>query len=189
MLFRSLEDVYAYFMGWDSVTGDLVGKFPLLGAFLEPIRPLVMGIADTFGAIVDFLSDPSWDSFINIFQIAGNALYDFIVKPFEDLFSMFSDWVSSFSDIGGTIKGWFGFGDDDKDKKEKKKETEREAVRAPQAPSVPMQSSTMQQANNYNVNNNFNQNISSATPKQFADTTNSQIVGSITDIRQQNGAL
>ena len=64
------------------------------------------------------------------------------------------------------------------------------STQPPQAPAVPYQASTMNnQANNYNVNNNFNQNISTATPTQFANQTNAQIADSIYNIRQQNGAL
>lgn len=170
------EDIYGYFMGWDSVTGDLVDKFPVIGMILEGIRPIVVGIADTFGAIVDWLKNPSWESFGNIFVTAGNAIKDFLLKPFEAFTKVFEDWWESTKNIGGTIAGWFGFGGN--------------STQAPQAPAVPYQASTMNnQANNYNVNNNFNQNISTATPTQFANQTNAQIADSIYNIRQQNGAL
>ena len=43
--------------------------------------------------------------------------------------------------------------------------------------------------NNVNVSNNFNQNITSATPQQFANDTNKQIISSINNARQQVGAL
>lgn len=171
-----LEDIYGYFMGWDSVTGDLVNKFPVIGMVLEGIRPIVVGIADTFGAIVDWLQNPSWESFGNIFVTAGNAIKDFLMKPFEAFMDMFGGWWDSAKDIGGAIAEWFGFGGG--------------STQAPQAPAVPYQASTMNnQANNYNVNNNFNQNISTATPTQFANQTNAQITDSIYNIRQQNGAL
>lgn len=171
-----VEDIYGYFMGWDSVTGDLVNKFPVIGMILEGIRPIVVGIADTFGAIVDWLKNPSWESFGNIFVTAGNAIKDFLLKPFEAFTKVFEDWWESTKNIGGTIAGWFGFGGN--------------STQPPQAPAVPYQASTMNnQANNYNVNNNFNQNISTATPTQFANQTNAQIADSIYNIRQQNGAL
>lgn len=171
-----IEDIYGYFMGWDSVTGDLVKKFPVIGMILEGIRPIVVGIADTFGAIVDWLKNPSWESFGNIFVTAGTAIKDFLLKPFEAFTKMFEGWWESTKNIGGTIAGWFGFGGN--------------STQPPQAPAVPYQASTMNnQANNYNVNNNFNQNISTATPIQFANQTNAQIADSIYNIRQQNGAL
>ena len=170
------EDIYGYFMGWDSVTGDLVKQFPVIGMLLEGIRPIVMGIADTFGAIVDWLKNPTWESFANIFITAGTAIKDFLLKPFEAFTQMFEDWWESTKNIGGTIAGWFGLGGN--------------TSQVPQAPAVPYQNSTMNnQANNYNINNNFNQNISTATPTQFANQTNSQIADSIYNIRQQNGAL
>lgn len=171
-----IEDIYGYFMGWDSVTGDLVKQFPVLGMILEPLRPIVKGISDTFEAIVDWLKNPSWESFGNIFVTAGTAIKDFLLKPFEAFTKMFEGWWESTKNIGGTIAGWFGFGGN--------------STQPPQAPAVPYQASTMNnQANNYNVNNNFNQNISTATPTQFANQTNSQITDSIYNIRQQNGAL
>lgn len=177
-----IEDIYGYFMGWDSVTGDIVNKFPAFAILLEGIRPLVLGIAETFEKIVEWLKDPTLEKFGDIFKTAGSALLEFLIKPFEAFKNMFSGWIDSVKNVGSTIKDWLGFGDT---------ETNQNMTVIPQAPTVPYQNSVVnkQQSNQYNVNNNFNQNISTATPKQFADNTNSQIVSSITDIRQQNGAL
>lgn len=73
------EDICAYFMGWDSVTGDLVKKFPVIGEILESIKLAVLAIVDIFKAIGDFLENPSWDTFVNIFKTA----FDAIIKIFE----------------------------------------------------------------------------------------------------------
>lgn len=62
-----LEDIYYYFKGYDSVTGDLVKKFPMLAKFLEPIKPIVMGIFGAFEGILEFIGDPSWITFQGIF--------------------------------------------------------------------------------------------------------------------------
>lgn len=181
------EDLLYYFRGFDSATGDLVKKFPLLGALLEPLRVIVIGIADTFNKIVDFLKDPSWDSFGDIFKTAGEALYNFIIQPFEGLKKTIAGLAEPLKKLGSLTSGAFDkigslFGDDDEDKKQ------LQAVTIPQAPGIP-NSATNRQQNNYNVNNNFNQNISSATPKQLADNTNRNIVQSINLQRQQQGAL
>lgn len=262
-----LEDIYGYFMGWDSVTGDLVKEFPVIGTILEYIRPIVIGIADTFGAIVDWLKNPSWKSFGKIFKTAGGAIVDFIKKPLREikdvakavwdtfvgwvqtvdnfitsipiigtvftfvkdtirkvlgLFGKIIDFVSSplwdgFVDvfksagtaivdfimkpldtIKATIKelfDWMGeLGDAVADKAKALNPMNwfggDDAPTPAVAPAVPYRASTMNnQANNYKINNNFNQNISTATPTQFANQTNAQIADSIYNVRQQNGAL
>lgn len=190
-----IEDIYGYFMGWDSVTGDLVKKFPVIGMLLEPLRPIVKGIADTFEAIVNWLKDPSletwakvWDGIKNtigeIVIMVTMMIYDGIGK-IGDLFVWLGEQIYKYfknpiSDAIDSFKSFFGFGS----------EIQASQTIIPQAPAVPYQASTMNnQANNYNVNNNFNQNISTATPTQFANQTNAQIADSIYNIRQQNGAL
>lgn len=62
-----LEDIYYYFKGYDSITGDLVKKFPFLAKVLEPIKPIVMGIFGAFEGMLEFISDPSWQTFQGIF--------------------------------------------------------------------------------------------------------------------------
>lgn len=62
-----LEDIYYYFKGYDSITGDLVKKFPMLAKFLEPIKPIVMAIFGAFEGILEFISNPSWQTFQEIF--------------------------------------------------------------------------------------------------------------------------
>jgi len=183
-----VEDVYYYFMGWDSATGDLVKQFPAIGTALEFIRPIVVGIFDVFEGIVNFLKDPSWGNFIAIFETIGNAALEFVQKPIDAVIETIMSMFDMVGNLGNKITeafkdldvfGWFG--DDEKNKAELQK-----AI--PNAPAVPNVSNA-NTVNNMNVNNNFNQNITTATPKQFADDTNSQIVNSINGTRQQVGAL
>lgn len=190
-----LEDVYGYFMGWDSVTGDLVAKFPLLGMLLEPLRPIAQGISKVFEEIVNWLKDPTWDKFVNIFKSIGDMIWgivdaigggmntalDGLMNKFielgQNILNFFKkpldDAISSIKSLGSGVMNFLGFGEN----------------QVPQAPAVPLQASSTNayQANRYDVNNTFNQQISTATPKQFADSTNSQIANSINNIRQQQG--
>ena len=64
----------AYFMGWDSVTGDLVKEFPILGGILETIKNVVMSIVDVFGKLIDWVKDASWEKFKNLFVSIGVLL-------------------------------------------------------------------------------------------------------------------
>ena len=177
------EDIYYYFKGWDSVTGKLVEKFPVLASVLEVVKPLVVGIFDTFGAIVGFLKDPSWDNFANIFKTAGKALVDFsenIKKVFTSLMEEMGKLFSSFLDTINPLN-WFGGN-----------EIKATVSQVPIVPQVPMQSSTINTANNsanYNINNNFNQNITGANSQQVANDTNKLIINSINQQSQQFGAF
>lgn len=91
-----LEDIYYYFKGYDSVTGDLVKKFPFLAKVLEPIKPIVMGIFGAFEGIIAFISDPSWQTFQGIFTPileAVKKIWDMLVnrigKALESLLEKF----------------------------------------------------------------------------------------------------
>ena len=105
-----IEDIYGYFKGWDSVTGDLVKKFPALGKALEFIRPLVLGLEKAFQSIMTWLKDPTWENFLQIFVDIGNAVINTIKKPLEyvyqvvqDLISIAKDWVGGIFDKIGNI--------------------------------------------------------------------------------------
>lgn len=242
------EDLYYYFMGWDSATGKLVEKFPIIKGVLEFIKPLVLGIVDSFNAIVNFLKEPTWDNFKNIFKIAGGALVEFIKKPFQwlmesvnslvekfpllgealkpvkivvdgiiEAFKWFIDAITNFS-LDNVLSGLKGLKDDitnfgsglvdkinpinwfssDKEQENSKEIQQKElnnlrAYKIPEAPSIPYQNSVINNSNansnTYNISNNINQNITSATPKQLADGTNKIMINSINAQRQQKGAL
>ena len=164
-----VEDIYYYFMGWDSVTGDLVKKFPLLGKALEAIRPIFQMIRQAFSDIMDFLGNPSWDKFVNIFKNIGNAIITMIEKPIariKEIMSAIFDSVKSFITDSFVYKMIFGSS-------------------AEQPPVVAPTSAGSVTNNNMQVT----QNISSATPKALADETKSLMTDSINAQRQQVGGL
>lgn len=154
-----IEDIYYYFMGWDSVTGDLVQKFPLLGKVLEFIKPLVVGIVDTFSAIIDFLKDPSWDSFVNIFKVAGEAIKKYLLGALEKVKEMLMWIVDKFMGLINKIGGWLGFGGGD--------ET--------QAPPPVINGSGGGGNTTNNATYNVNQNITTDNGKAVADSFNTAI--------------
>lgn len=80
-----IQDVFYYCMGWDSVTGDLVNQFPLLGTILEPIKFVVNLIVDAFMRIVDFIMNPSWESFKQLFVDLFNNVIKGILWCFEKI--------------------------------------------------------------------------------------------------------
>lgn len=161
------EDIYYYFMGWDSVTGDLVKKFPLLGKALEAIRPVFVAIKQAFSDIMDFLADPSWDNFINIFLNIGKAIVEMLEKPIARIKSLLSDVVDSVKSFvldNAIVK--FIFGENS-------------------TPVVPTTNNTSTTNNNVQVT----QNITSATPKALADETKGLLTSQINQQRQQVGGF
>ena len=161
------EDIYYYFMGWDSVTGDLVKKFPLLGKALEAIRPVFVAIKQAFSDIMDFLTDPSWDNFINIFLNIGKAIVEMLEKPIARIKSLLSDVVDSVKSFimdNAIVK--FIFGENS-------------------APVVPTTNNTSTTNNNVQVT----QNITNATPKALADETKGLLTSQINQQRQQVGGF
>ncbi|EGT1666707.1 hypothetical protein I3I24_000967 [Campylobacter jejuni] len=77
------EDIYYYFMGWDSATGKLLQKFPIFKGLVEGLKPIVMGIVDTFNSILDFLKNPIWDNFTKILKNIGTLVVSALKLPFE----------------------------------------------------------------------------------------------------------
>lgn len=313
------EDLLYYFQGYESVTGKLVKQFPLLGAFIEPLRPIVLSIFEVFKSIYNLLKEPSWDNLTKVFKSAGKAIYNLLELPLKGIKALVDGLIERFPVIGVVLKpvqlivnkiyeafkaigdlianfsfdklleslksvkdSLTGFIDNinpfnifskDEKKQDKDKETPVEkqesgflskiknlnffkdsskdevardkelnkekiqplAVEAPkieapiiEAPKVeipvvempkieipkveiqplaieaqsipetpmpPMSSTLINNSNqninnnNYNVTNNINQNISSATPKQLADSSNKIFINSINQQRQQRGAL
>lgn len=256
-----IEDIYYYFMGWDSVTGDLVKKFPALEIALEYIKAPILEIYNLFEKIMNFLEEPNADNFVEILKSLGTLILELMLTPLEvmrdlfkglgdtdlpvigaifrvlgesfgalcdlvewfiDAFKTFSldglykafndfyDWVMGiFADIKNTINKINPFADDEKaqvervnnilaNDKEFQKQQERykkimqelqekNRLKAMQTPSIPQIQSFNNATNTYNINNNINQNISSATPKQLADSTNNAILTSLQNQRLKNG--
>ena len=163
-----VEDIYYYFMGWDSVTGDLVKKFPLLGKALETIRPIFMAIKQAFSDIMDFLSDPSWDNFINIFKNIGNAIISMIEAPIARVKAILNDMIDAVKNfIMDNVIYKLIFGESNN------------------TPVVPTSNNTSTTNNNVQVT----QNISSATPKALADETKGLLTSQINQQRQQVGGF
>lgn len=160
------EDIYGYFHGWDSVAGELANKFPVIKDALEVIRPLVLGIENTFKRILEWLENPSWASFINIFKAWGEAISNFLVKPLEYVKNLFSDIVGGITSFlsDSLIGGMLGL-----NKAE-----------------IPMQNSGGV-SNNYNINANVNQNITSPTPNALANQTAGALIDSINAQRNMIG--
>lgn len=333
------EDLLYYFQGYESVTGKLVKQFPLLGAFIEPLKPIVLGIYEVFKSIYNLLKEPSWDNLAKVFKSAGKAIYNLLELPLKGIKALVDGLIERFPSLGvmlkpiqlivnkiyeafkaiGEIIANFSFDklleslksvkdslsgfidninpfnifskdekkqDKDKDKDKEKSAEEQEggflskikslnffkdsskdeqeprqekprqylingqevskdeylarterfkqpvksyneisrekalekmqplvieapkieipkveiqpmaqAQSIPETPLPPMSSSVTNNSNqninnnNYNVTNNINQNISSATPKQLADSSNKIFINSINQQRQQRGAL
>lgn len=98
------EDIYYYFMGYDSVTGKLVEKFPLIASILNVIKPIVIGIVETFSNLLDFIINPSWDNFLNIFKSLGKVIIGTIKTPFEWLQMTVDKLIEKFPLIGVVLK-------------------------------------------------------------------------------------
>ena len=98
------EDIYYYFMGYDSVTGKLVEKFPLLASILNVIKPIVVGIVETFSSLINFITNPSWDNFLNIFKSLGKVILGTIKTPFEWLQMALDGLINKFPLLGIVLK-------------------------------------------------------------------------------------
>lgn len=113
-----IDDLYHYFMGMNSITGELVQKFPFLATLIEPLRPLVLGIVDAFKSIVAFISDPSWEGFKEMFAAIWKVpldLMETLMTYLESIFDKIASFGGIFEKIGGALgksaswlKGFFG---------------------------------------------------------------------------------
>lgn len=279
------EDLLYYFQGYESVTGKLVKQFPLLGTFIEPLKPIVLSIYEVFKSIYNLLKEPSWNNLTEVFKSAGKVMYNLMMLPLKAIKGLVDGLIERFPSLGVVLKpiqiivnkiyeAFKAIGDlienfsfdkmleslkgvkdsvggfldklnplnlfsSDKDENKSKdgknsnrtliKENGKELVKEkiqplaveapaiempkieipkveiqplaieaqaiPETPIAPMSSSIINNSNqninnnNYNVTNNINQNISSATPKQLADSSNKIFINSINQQRQQRGSL
>ena len=111
------EDLYYYFKGWDSATGDLVKKFPVLKQTIDLVKPIVLGIVDAFEKIIDWLKDPSWDNFVKILTSIGGTILEQLATPFEAVKNFLNDLMDNipllkpllkpFADLAGYIADTF----------------------------------------------------------------------------------
>lgn len=117
-----VEDLYYYFMGWNSATGELVKKFPILEKVIKPLKPLVMGIVDFVKKIIAFFKDPSLSSFGDIFKsLESTALgvfdsivdtisgfFDYLAEEFPALAPLFDGMKAGLQAVWDLIKGLWG---------------------------------------------------------------------------------
>lgn len=98
------EDLLYYFQGYESVTGKLVKQFPLLGAFIEPLKPIVLGIYEVFKSIYNLLKEPSWDNLTKVFKSAGKALYNLLELPLKGIKGLVDGLIERFPVISVVLK-------------------------------------------------------------------------------------
>lgn len=98
------EDLLYYFQGYESVTGKLVKQFPLLGAFIEPLKPIVLGIYEVFKSIYNLLKEPSWDNLTKVFKSAGKAIYNLLELPLKGIKALVDGLVERFPSLGVVLK-------------------------------------------------------------------------------------
>lgn len=109
-----IDDLWNYFNGGESVIGDLVQRFPALGAVLEDAKENILALWD---ALKVLFSDPSqfmdnlvaelkqnWDTLVSDGESAANALLDAITKVWDKLST---DTQAIFSELLAWIKGLF----------------------------------------------------------------------------------
>lgn len=237
------EDLYYYFMGWDSATGELIKKFPYLKKVIDPLKPVIMGIMNVFSKIWALIKNPSWrafgDTLKSIFTLPMDALQtlaeglkswfdslgqmdgvagavfrafgkgleflingikkvkayiesltwdkfkddalrvfsaigDFFTRMIDKITNAFSGIVDKVKSFGNSISSFFGFSDD----------TAPQAQ--PQALQIPMSSAVTNTYGGHTttINNNVNQNITSATPMQVATATTNAIQSVSAQIQQ-----
>ena len=87
------EDLYYYFMGWDSATGELVKKFPHLKKVIDPLKPVIMGIMNVFSKIWALIKNPSWRAF-------GDTLKSIFTLPMDALQTLAEGLKSWFDSLG-----------------------------------------------------------------------------------------
>ena len=130
-----VADVIGYFKGMDSVTGDLVKQFPLLGEILDVLKTTVLGLWDAF---ITLLTDPlqylqnlktELKEFLDLLfgEGAGDTIFTWIEKGADGVAEVWRELekiigrvvelaLKGFQSIGDAwkkVKGWFGAGKDE----------------------------------------------------------------------------
>ena len=98
------EDLLYYFQGYDSVTGNLVKKFPLLAPLIEPLRSIVLGIYDTFKSIYTLITEPSWDNLSKVFKSVGNVIKSLIEIPIKSIKNIIDGLIDKFPILETALK-------------------------------------------------------------------------------------
>ena len=98
------EDLLYYFQGYESVTGNLVKKFPLLAPLIEPLRSIVLGIYDTFKSIYTLITEPSWDNLSKVFKSVGNVIKSLIEIPIKAIKNIIDGLIDKFPILETALK-------------------------------------------------------------------------------------
>ena len=98
------EDLLYYFQGYESVTGNLVKKFPLLAPLIEPLRAIVLGIYDTFKSIYNLITEPSWDNLSKVFKSVGNVIKSLIEIPIKAIKNIIDGLIDKFPILETALK-------------------------------------------------------------------------------------
>ena len=98
------EDLLYYFQGYESVTGNLVKKFPLLAPLIEPLRSIVLGIYDTFKSIYNLITEPSWDNLSKVFKNVGNVIKSLIEIPIKAVKNIIDGLIDKFPILETALK-------------------------------------------------------------------------------------
>ena len=98
------EDLLYYFQGYESVTGNLVKKFPLLAPLIEPLRAIVLGIYDTFKSIYTLITEPSWDNLSKVFKNVGNVIKSLIEIPIKAVKNIIDGLIEKFPILETALK-------------------------------------------------------------------------------------
>lgn len=109
-----IDDLWTYFNGGESVIGDLVQQFPVLGEVLEGAKEMVLGLLDTLKLLFtnpsqfmdNLISElkQSWDTLVSDGEAAAYALLDILSRAWEKLSD---DTKKIFNDLLAWIKGLF----------------------------------------------------------------------------------
>lgn len=98
------EDLLYYFQGYDSVTGNLVKKFPLLASLIEPLRSIILGIYNTFKSIYNLITEPSWDNLSKVFKNVGNVIKSLIEIPIKAVKNIIDGLIDKFPILETALK-------------------------------------------------------------------------------------
>ena len=102
------EDIYYYFKGYNSVTGEFVKKWKFLGTFLDIFKPLIMGIGTALEDIIKFFKEPNFDNFTAIFENIFRAIIiqfqkigDIFIDGFKEIYDNWKniDWLETFNNL------------------------------------------------------------------------------------------